>query len=175
MKKKVKELDKVQDDFDAKQKGLIEAGVAPADAILLTSQNKIQRVVEQCRRSHGGPITEASEIENIFEKIHDEKGRKTALILEIRYRKFTVLNIKEGNPLFKQQNTSVDQLVTNLKLLLQKTDLALASTATMADLEKVLSKDADTPSDQPASLESDVIPGDQLPSLWPPDVGSMLL
>ena len=27
------------------------------------------------------------------------------------------------------------------------------------------------PSDQPASQESDVIPGDQLPSLWPPDVG----
>ena len=101
MKKKVKELDKVQDEFDAKQKGLIEAGGAPADAILLTSQNKIQRVVEQCRRSHGGPITEASEIENIFEKIPDEKGRKTALILEIRYRKFTVLDIKEGNPLFK--------------------------------------------------------------------------
>ena len=171
MKKKVKELDKVQDEFDAKQKGLIEAGVAPADAILLTSQNKIQRVVEQCRRSHGGPITEASEIESIFEKISDEKGRKTALILEIRYRKFTVLNIKEGNPLFKQQNTSVDQLVTNLKLLLQKTDLALASTATMADLEKVLSKNADTPADQPASPESDVIPDDQLPSLWPPDVG----
>ena len=31
------------------------------------------------------------------------------------------------------------------------------------------------PSDQPASLESDVIPGDQLPSLWHQMLGSMLL
>ena len=59
----------------------------------------------------------------------------------MRYRKFTVLNIKESNPLFKQQNLSVEQLVTNLKLLLQKTDLALASTATMVDLQKALSVD----------------------------------
>ena len=58
-------------------------------------------------------------------------------MLEVRYRKFTVLNIKESNPLFKQQNLSVEQLSTNLKLLLKKTDLTLASTETMEDLERV--------------------------------------
>ena len=88
----------------------------------------------------------------------------------MRYRKFTVLNIKESNPLFKQQNLSVEQLVTNLKLLLQKTDLALASTATMVDLEKALSVDnstseGDTCSPQPASTE------DRLSSSWPPIIG----
>ena len=62
-------------------------------------------------------------------------------MLEIRFRKFTVLNIKEGNPLFKQQNLSVEQLANHLRLLLQKTDLALASTATMSDLKKVLTGD----------------------------------
>ena len=68
MKKKVKEMDKVQQEFDAKQKALIDAGVAPADAILITSENKIQRVVDQCRRSHGGPVSEESEVENIVMK-----------------------------------------------------------------------------------------------------------
>ena len=68
MKKVVKELDTQQQEFDVKQKSLIEAGVTPADAILITSQNKIQRVVVQCRRSHGGPISEVFEVENIIKK-----------------------------------------------------------------------------------------------------------
>ena len=170
MKKVVKELDTQQQEFDVKQKSLIEACVTPADAILITSQNKIQRVVDQCRRSHGGPISEEFEVEDILKKFPDEKAKKAALVLEVRYRKFTVLNIKESNPLFKQQNLSVEQLVTNLKLLLQKTDLALASTATMVDLEKALSVDnstseGDTCSPQPASTE------DRLSSSWPPIIG----
>ena len=116
----------MQIEFDSKQKLLIEAGV--------------QRVVEQCRRSHGGPISEELEVD-ILRKFDDDKAKKSALMLEIWFRKFTVLNIKESNPLFKQQNLSVDQLSNNLKLLLKKTDLALASTATMSDLERVLQDD----------------------------------
>ena len=93
----MKEMDIMQKEFDKKQKALIAAGVVPADAILITSENKIQRVVEQCRRSHGGPITEESEVENIVAKYKDDKSKKSALVLEIRYRKFTVLNKKESN------------------------------------------------------------------------------
>ena len=104
---------------------MIEAGVVPADSILITSESKIQRVVEQCRRSHGGPITNEEKVENILARYTDDKSKKSALVLEIRYRKFTVLNVKESNPLFKQQNLTVEQLSTNLKVLLQKTDLSL--------------------------------------------------
>ena len=166
-------MDKVQQEFDAKQKSLIEAGVAPADAILMTSENKIQRVVDQCRRSHGGPVSEESEVENILGKFVDDKGKISALRLEIRFRKFTVLNIKENNPLFKQQNLSVDQLASNLRLLLQKTDLALASTATMADLEKVLSGE---PQHERESQDYEQgIPVDQNLSVWPPRLVNTLL
>ena len=173
MKKKAREMDKVQQEFDAKQKSLIEAGVAPADAILMTSENKIQRVVDQCRRSHGGPVSEESEVENILGKFVDDKGKISALRLEIRFRKFTVLNIKENNPLFKQQNLSVDQLTSNLRLLLQKTDLALASTATMADLEKVLSGE---PQHETESQDSEQgIPVDQNLSVWPPKIGEHIV
>ena len=163
----MKEMDIMQKEFDKKQKALIAAGVVPADAILITSENKIQRVVEQCRRSHGGPITDEAEVENILAKYSDDKGKKSALVLEIRYRKFTVLNIKESNPLFKQQNLTVEQLSTNLKLLLQKTDLSLSSTATMTDLEHVLSKDK-SQAEAPASSEA--LSDSQL-NVWPPEVG----
>ena len=173
MKKKAREMDKVQQEFDAKQKSLIEAGVAPADVILMTSENKIQRVVDQCRRSHGGPVSEESEVENILRKFVDEKGKKSALRLEIRFRKFTVLNIKENNPLFKQQNLSVEQLASNLRLLLQKTDLALASTATMADLEKVLSGEPQHETESQDSEQGN--PVDQNLSVWPPKIGEHIV
>ena len=168
MKRKVKEMDKIQRDFDLKQKSLIEAGVAPADAVLMTAENKVQRVVEQCRKSHGGPISEESEIKDI-ENISDDKSRKKALMLEIRYRKFTILNIKENNPLFKQQNLTTDQLSTNLRLLLQKTDLALASTATMQDLEKVLNEDSNKSGEEDLTDRADVQPPDDIN--WPPAIG----
>ena len=178
MRKKVKELDKIQNEFDSKQRALIDAGVLPADAVLMTAENKIQRVVAQCRKSHGGPISEEHEVDRIIEKFPDDKSRKLALALEIRYRKFTVLNIKDSNPLFKQQNLTVKQLCTNLKLLLQKTDLSMASTATMADLEKVLSKEAGLVADDQDS-EDQVAPaphddGQQVGD-WPPAVGEHLV
>ena len=100
----MKEMDIMQKEFDKKQKALIAAGVVPADAILITSENKIQRVVEQCRRSHGGSITNDEEVENISARFSDDKSKKSALVLEIRYRKFTVLNKKESN-LFSNSKT----------------------------------------------------------------------
>ena len=95
------------------------------------------------------------------------REKKAALMLEIRFRKFTVLNIKEANPLFKQQNLSVEQLSTNLKLLMQKTDLSLSSTATMEDLEQVLDKDLSKSSASPSSAAEQ----DDLPlKVWPPQL-----
>ena len=103
-------------------------------------------------------------------KFDDDKAKKSALMLEIRFRKFTVLNIKESNPLFKQQNLSVDQLSNNLKLLLKKTDLALASTATMSDLERVL-QDDESQVEKESSETTLVQEHDQVSQVWPPAVG----
>ena len=171
MRKKVKEMDKIQKEFDSKQRALIDAGVLPADAILMTAENKIQRVVAQCRRSHGGPISEEHEVDDIAEKFSDDKSRKLALSLEIRYRKFTVLNIKDSNPLFKQQNLTVEQLCTNLKLLVLKTDLSMASTATMDDLAKVLTKDAGLVTEDQETEAAPPLVDSQLAGNWPPAVG----
>ena len=55
----------------------------PAEAILITAQNKIQRVAEQCRRSHEGSVSDELEVENMMKPFSDENRRKTALILEI--------------------------------------------------------------------------------------------
>ena len=96
-------MDRVQKEFTESQKALIANGVTPPEAIQMTAENKIQRVVEQCRKSHGGPISEEKELEDILEMIKDEKRLKSALTAEIRYRKFTLLKIKESNPIFKQR------------------------------------------------------------------------
>ena len=106
MRKKTREVDRVQKEFTENQKALIANGVTPPEAIQMTAENKIQRVVEQCRKSHGGPISEEKEIEGILERIEDEKRLKSALTAEIRYRNFTLLKIKESNPIFKQRNLS---------------------------------------------------------------------
>ena len=76
----------MQTEFYSKQKLLIEASVVPADVLLITSQNKIQRVVDQGRRNHGGPISKESEVDDILRKFTDDKSRKSGIILEIRYR-----------------------------------------------------------------------------------------
>ena len=139
MRKKKRELDQLQQKFDEKQRALLKAGVSKTDATILKEENKIQRVVQQCRKSHNGPIESQKELENLcamFDK--DEKSLRSALVFEIRYRKFTVLNIKDDNPLFSQVNLTIGQLKENLKLLLTKTDRTMASTVTMADLEKVI-------------------------------------
>ena len=141
MRKKTKEIDKVQREFTENQKALIASGVTPPEAIQITAQNRIQRVVEQCRRSHGGPISEEKELDNILEDIKDDKALKSALTSEIRYRKFTLLKIKESNPLFKQRNVPSQQLVTNLRLLLQKSSVGLACSVSLDDLEKVVGED----------------------------------
>ena len=138
MRRKVKAIDKVQKEFTDNQKALIASGVTPPEAIQITAQNRIQRVVEMCRKSHGGPITDESELNSLLENIKDDKAVKTALTAEIRYRKFTLLKIKESNPLFKQRNLSAEQLISNLRFILQKSTLGLVCSVSLEDLEKVV-------------------------------------
>ena len=139
MRRKTKEIDKRQKEFTAHQKQLVDAGVTPAEIVSIESENKVHRVVEFCRKNHNGPINSEKELDELIVTLDEEK-LKSALTHEIRYRKFTTLNIKDSNPLFKQRNVSNDEMATNLRLLLHKTDLALSSTVTMEDLEKVVEK-----------------------------------
>ena len=107
----------------------------------MTTQNKIHRVVDQCRRSHNGPITTENELDQVLLLMTDAKEKRKAIVYEIWYRKFTLLNINDSNPLFLQKNLSTDKLEINLRMLLQKCGLTLASSVTMDDLERVILED----------------------------------
>ena len=137
MRRKAREIDHQQKEFTEHQKQLVDAGVTPAEIVSIESDNKVHRVVEYCRKNHNGPINSEEELDTLVATLNEEK-LKSALTHEIRYRKFTTLNIKDSNPLFKQRNLSNEEMATNLRLLLHKTDLALSSTVTMEDLEEVV-------------------------------------
>ena len=76
----------------------------------MTTQNKIHRMVDQCRWSHNGPITTENELDQVLLLMTDEKEKRKAIVYEIWHRKFTLMNINDSNPLFLQKNLSTDQL-----------------------------------------------------------------
>ena len=142
MRKLTRKLDEKQIEFTNKQKDLVSAGVKPSDAVLLTNENKIQRVVEQCRKSHGGPIATEEELDDFVKLLYnDEKLLRKALMYEIRYRKFTYLNIKDSNPLFAQMKLTNDQMICNLRMLINNMALCLKSSVTMEDLKTAIEND----------------------------------
>ena len=101
---RVKGLDKSEGEFMKEQLDLGDAGFTPTEAIQMTSQNKIQRVVEQCRKSHDGPITAEEELDGGIQKLEDEESKRKPMIYEISHSKVTLLSIKPSNPLFLQKN-----------------------------------------------------------------------
>ena len=94
MKSFVRELDALQNEFSDSQKDLLNAGVTTTEDIQLTTQNIIHRIVEQCRRSHNGPISSETVLDQMLETFSEDNA------YEIRYMKFTLLNIKDSSPLF---------------------------------------------------------------------------
>lgn len=140
MRRTSKLIHEQQKAFTTAQRELISKGVKDADAIQLTTENRIQRAVQQCRKSHGGPLCQEMELNELIEKIVDENNLRTALTSEIRYRKFTMLKIKESNPLFKQRNLTISDLTDNLRLLIQKSSLQQPTRylVTVEDLKKAV-------------------------------------
>ena len=55
----------IQSTFNEKQEALLKAGVTKSDAIILQEENRVQRTVQLCRKSHGGPVGTEEEIENM--------------------------------------------------------------------------------------------------------------
>ena len=97
-------------------------------ADILSKDNQLQKFVQSCRKNHGGPLEKDDEVDPLVDRFrHDEEKLRSALTRELRYRKYSTKNIKFDNPLFKQQNVGIDVLITNLKLLLMKTDVPMAA------------------------------------------------
>ena len=102
-----------------------------------------RKAVENCRKN-GGPVASEEELDaKVTElKNQSEAELKKFLNAEVIYRKVTFLNVK----------------IKHLKLLLKKTILALAATATMEDLNTAIKTcDApppieETPEENPAEV-----------------------
>ena len=119
MKNIVKEVDSLQFQFDQRQKSLMAAGLREDEAVVLSKESQVQRVVRQCKESHGGPVMSVKELENLILAKQTEKELASALNLEIRYRKFTcLLKVATNNELFKQQGIDNKLRITHLKQLL---------------------------------------------------------
>ena len=65
MKGIVKEVDKLQFEFDQRQNSLMSSGLREDEAVILSKETQVQRVVHQCKESHGGPIHSLKELESL--------------------------------------------------------------------------------------------------------------
>ena len=140
-----KRLKVMQSIFNEGQDKLRVSGCSNSDIAAITTMNKIQRVVMQCKKNHGGPIVSKEELDEIIASTKDVKKLSKALDLEIRYRKFTMTKVKNDCPLFQQRKLTVDKKIENIHLLMDSQELGLKALATMEDLVTAIhrSDDAD--------------------------------
>ena len=105
--------------------------------------NKIQRVASQCRNNHCRPLTSKEELAEMAEKLVDPKKLSKLLDLEIRYRKFTMTNVKSDCPLFQQRYLSNKQKMENIVFLMDIHELGLKPFVTMDDLVTAINVNED--------------------------------
>ena len=158
-RKAAKELLVLQKSFKEKQETLKSHGLDDADVAVVTTTNRIQRVVTQCKKSHSGPLSDISELHDIVKKFSinndSEKKLHAILNLEVRYRKFTMTNVKDVCPLFRQKGLTVAQKVKNLELLLESQSIGFTANATMDDLESaVMYDDNNADENEQATLQT---------------------
>ena len=174
--KKLKELQKV---FDREQDALRSSGVSDSDISVITTSNKIQRVVKQCKTHHNGPLITKEELDEIVSTMEDTKELNKLLDLEIRYRKFTMTKVKSDCPLFLQKKLDTEQKIKNLKLLMHSQELGMKALATMSDLASVINlsttvTDGNTDSDEIA-LDAEEITEDDTCLNSEPSIPSLRL
>ena len=163
-----KELDELQFQFDKKQADLMAQGLRDDEVVVLSKESQVQRVVRQCKESHGGPIHSVKELEKLINEKRSEKALASALNYEIRYRKFTcLLKVATNNELFKQQGIDNKQRIVHLRQLLND-DTKPKCHASMSDIEAIyeqLSENDGCCPLPPVEEESDEV--DLLSGFWP--------
>ena len=80
----------------------MKLGVDEDDAAQISTGSKILKCLFSCK-SHNGPVTTVSELEDLVASIHDEKALHRVLNLEIRCRKSTLTAVKDTCPFFRQK------------------------------------------------------------------------
>ena len=133
------EINIKQTKFDKQQKYLASKGLDIQDASNLCTANKVLKCIADCQKSHNGPLMDIESLETLLSKFKDEKNLHKALNLEIRFRKFTLTEVKSTCPLFRQKGLTVEEKMTNLKALISS-QLDFKALADMEDLEDAINK-----------------------------------
>ena len=149
------------------------SGLREDEAVILSKESQIQRVVRQCKESHNGPIHSLAELDQLISQKTTEKSLATALNLEIRYRKFTcLLKVATNNDLFKQQGIDNKIRIMHLKQLMTD-DTRPKCHASMCDVEALYDDDLGAnPSDDNQDTEEEPEQLDTWFSngCWPPKI-----
>ena len=69
--------------LDERHDVLRRSGCSDSDIATITTMNKIQRVVSQCRNNHRRPLDSKEELAEMAEKVIDPKKLSKLLVLEI--------------------------------------------------------------------------------------------
>ena len=94
--------------------------------------------MSQCKISHDGPVITIEALHKLVqERSGDDKELHKCLNLEIRFRKFTLTEVKSSCPLFRQKGLSVQEKVQNLEALIDS-QLNFKALASMSDLEAAI-------------------------------------
>ena len=134
---------------------MINNGVDEADANNICTENKVLKYISKCQESHNGPITSIESLHKLVGERSSEENEKEihkCLNLEIRFRKYTLNEVKKTCPLFRQKGLSVQQKVKNLEALIDS-QLAFKALASMDDLELAIN---DTSTQDASLMEVDV-------------------
>ena len=137
-KKKSKDMNYTEKEFNETQKRLLASNVDESDVVILTQKNKVLHSISKCKEKHNGPITTVDDLNKLLKEFeNNEKLLNASLNAEIRLRKLTFTNLKVSCPLFRQTKLSIQEKVKNLTILI-KSQLDMKVLADMSDLEDAI-------------------------------------
>ena len=183
-RKKAEELKLLDNDFNKKQKELVDLGIDEEDAMKLSHENKILKCVSMCKKVHGGPVISSNELENLISSWPGtEKALHTSLNYEIRLRKLSFTQVKADCALFKQKNLSIEEKKRNL-LSLICTQLEFKTQADMLDLESAIKESPIETAAEDMEVDEDISrtiaplasdsTKDTENDIWPPKIGQYI-
>ena len=108
------------------------------DASNVCSKNKLIKCVTDSKKSHNGPVVDVEDLQKLVKEWSvNEKELHKVLNLEIRFRKLSLVDVKDTCPLFRQKGLSVQEKIKNLEILISS-QLEFCALASMEDLETAI-------------------------------------
>ena len=102
---------------------------------LLSEENKIIKVLAQCKSSPNGPLTSVEELYSLCnECTFTQAALHSDMNLEMRFRTLAVITIKGACTLFQQKKMTVENKMRSLTSLISS-QLGFSATAEIDDLD----------------------------------------